>query len=41
MLTFSPRVLLDTAGYTEARLDFNDVHLVQRAGIPASRLDLT
>ena len=37
---FTPRVLLGTAGCIGAGLDSNDVHLVQRVGMPTSRLNL-
>ena len=37
---FTPRVLLGTAGCIGAGLDNNDVHLVQRVGMPTSRLNL-
>ena len=37
---FTPRVLLGTAGCIGAGLDSDDVHLVQRIGMPTSRLNL-
>ena len=37
---FTPRVLLGTAGCIGAGLDSNHVHLVQRVGMPTSRLNL-